>query len=203
MKNLLNCEVDALLWYAHSLKCIYDEGGKETVKRFKNFSTNTDDYEIICVEKLEMLPECKQHEYMYEQYEDSEEVGDINAEKWVFKSKEMREYYQSLEQLKKERLITKEEYEGFYSEMTKYILRVLVNKQYCDGGFHCHLDEGLDDPADCRIEIYRYYDGSFMAFDAISGISAVFEHFRDKLKALKEEYVIRKETGVNNGATTG
>ena len=201
MEKLLSCEVDALLWYIHSLKGVYDEGGKETVKRFGNFTSNTDDYEIICVEKLENLPECKQHEYIYEQYGDTDEQVDINAELWVFKSKEMIEYYQLLEWLKDHQHITEDECDGFYKEMTDYILRMLVNKQYHDGGFHCHLDEGIDNADDCRIDIYRYYDGSFMAFDAICGISAVFEKYKNCLKELKEKYKITEELEVNNGTT--
>ena len=198
MIDLLKCEMEELLDYIYSLKRIYDEGGKETVKRFKNFGTNTEDYEVICVENLEDLPECTCHDYIREELVDSNAEGDICAEMWVFQSKEMREYYQLLEQLYTQRIISEDEYLQYHKEMIEYIRRVLVNKQYNDGGFYCHLDEGIESK-NSRIEIYWYEGGSFKGFDAACGIGAVFERYHERLKALEDEYSKKEETEVNDG----
>ena len=56
-----------------------------------------------------------------------------------------------------------DEYLQYHKEMIEYIRRVLVNKQYNDGGFYCHLDEGIESK-NSRIEIYWYEGGSFKGF---------------------------------------
>lgn len=200
MVSLLKCEVTSLLWYISKLKNVYEQGGRKAVKCFRNFGADTEEYEIFCHEKLEDLPECTYHEFLYEEYEDSDEQGDIDGEKWVFESKEMCEYYRLLEDLKKRKLIEDKEYGFFHKEMTDYILHVLVYKQYNDGGFHCHLDDGTMTDGYCHIEIYHYLDGSFGAFDAVCGIIAIFERYSERLKFLEDKYTVKYETEVKNGA---
>lgn len=196
MIPLLKYEITSLFWYISKLKAVYEQGGREAVKCFRNFGADTEQYEIYCLEKLENLPECTEHEYLREEFEDSNEIGDICGEKWIFESEDMREYYRLLQDLSQRKLITDDEYRFFDSEMTDYILHVLVNKQYNDGGFHCHLDDGTMPDGYCRIEIYNYHDGSFGAFDTVCGIIAVFERYRERLKFLEEEYKIKDETEV-------
>ena len=199
MKSLLLNEITMLLWYVARLKSIYDQGGKETVKHFRDLSADSEEYELLCLDKLETLPECTYYEYLREETEDSDELGEIYGEKWIFESAEMRKYYNLLTQLKCEEIITDDDFDLYLREMIDYILQVLVDKQYNDGGFYCHFDDGTETGEACRIELFRYQDGSFGAFDAMCGILAIFEKYKERLSFIEEEYIEKMKRRKENG----
>ena len=72
---------------------------------------------------------------------------------------------------------------------------VVVDNQYNDGGFYCYFDDGTES-GNSHIDIYRYFDGSFEAFEVMCGIIAIFEKYKEKLKCLQDTYKIKnaKET---------
>ena len=202
MTSLIRNEIGMLLWYILRLKDVYDQGGKKVIEYFKDFRADTEEYEIYCLDNLEHLSECTHHGYIHEEYEDSDEQGDVCGEKWVFEDADMTAYYQLLEDLKNRKLITTHEYYYHHNKMEQNIMRLIVNRQYNDGGFHCHLNDGTIPGERCRMEIYRYCDGSFDAFTALCGIITVFEKYREELKCLEEEYTVKdeEETEDKNGA---
>lgn len=191
MRNLLCYEESSLLWYILHLKRVYDKCGYRVVQYFRNLGVDAEEYEILCLEKLENLPECTSYDYIYEEYEDSDEHGDAYGEKWIYTSKEMREYYSALTELKSKGIIDNTHFDSCIDEMIDYLIHMVVDKQYNDGGFYCYFDDGTESGEECRIEIYRYFDGSFTAFDVVCGIIAVFEKYKEKLKYLKDTYMIK------------
>lgn len=199
MKEIFNNDVTSLIWYISNLKTAYEKGGKEMVKRFSNCGADTDDLEIVCYEKLSNLPECKYYDYLYEETEEGEELGDIYGEKWIFTTPEMKEYYRMLGELKEERIISEEQFNSYIDEMIDMILELVVNKQYNDGGFYCHLDDGTESGDECRIEIFRYAEGSFEAFSVMYGISTVFEVYKERVNELKELKEITERRRKSNG----
>ena len=197
MYNLLCFDETLLLWYVFRIKKIYDKCGEKVTQCFNNFGIDAEEYEILAAEILENLPQCIYHDYLYVEYEDSDEHNEIDGEKWIFTSDEMREFYSLLVRLRDTGVITESDADAYADDVIDYIKEVIVDKQYCDGGFHCHFDDGTETgEKDCRIEIYRYLGGSFAAFDVVCGIIAVFEKYKEKLKDLKDTYKIEnvKET---------
>ena len=195
MRDLLRFDEFLLLEYILRLKQVYDECGDNVIQCFRNFGVDAEEYEIICFEKIENLPECIYHDYVYEDVEDSDERGYMYGEKWTFKSNEMRDYYSVLEELKSKGIIDESYYDNCINEMIDFTIHMVVDNQYNDGGFYCYFDDGTES-GNPHIDIYRYFDGSFEAFEVMCGIIAIFEKYKEKLKCLQDTYKIKnaKET---------
>ena len=191
MKLLYNVWLEEFLCYLTTLKLHYDEGGDTAIKIFSDCDYDYESFEEDGYGKMYDAAEhvkCKTIYYPDENgqiNDDCEPSYDI----WFMSSRDMTEFYKTLNRLYQERRISFREYNGYKREMYDMAREyILYTNAACYGGASFYLRTKTNHKYASSISIYIDMNSCGSLFELTCGAATLFDMYSMKLNELREKY---------------
>lgn len=191
MKMLIDAYLEPFFEYLSTLKCRYDEGCETVVRIFSDCDHDFESYEEAGLEKMYDAAEFVSCKTVY----CPDENGVINDECdpdydiWFMSSRDMTEYYKTLNRLLKEKKINQKEYNEYKCEMYNLMRRLLL---YTHTGYYGGMSFKLRTKTNHKyassLSIYVDMDSCGGLFEITCGAATLFDMYSIKLKELREKY---------------
>ena len=191
MEMLYCSEMDIVFHYLSTLKERYDDGGETAIKLFYDCNNEYESYEEDCYSKMSDAAEFVRCKTIY--YPD--ENGNINNECepdydiWFMSSRDMTEFYKTLNKLYQERKINYKVYEEYKTEMHNLARRLVIYTEsayYSGVSFYLHTKTNHKYAS--SISIYIDMNSCYSLFEIVCGVATLFDMYSIKLKELREKY---------------
>ena len=191
MNALYQTEMEVFFEYLACLKEHYDDGGESVVNIFSDCGHDYESYEEDCFERLLKAAEHVNWKTIY--YPD--ENGQINDECepeydiWFMSSRDMTEFYKTLNKLYKEKKISYKVYEGYKIKMHNLAREyVLHSSTAYYGGASFYLRTKTNHKYASSISIYIDINSCGSLFDLTCGVATLFDLYSENLNELREKY---------------
>ena len=191
MKMLCNTWLNGFFGFFSTLKAFYDEGSSSVIKIFSNCNQ---DYESFIEEEYEKMYEaaecvrCKTIYYPNDEGnidDDCEYAYDI----WFISSRDMTEFYKTLNKLYKERKISWQEYSNYKRDMYNLARRyILYSASAYYGGVSFYLRTKTNHKYASSVSVYIDMNCCGGLFEITCGVAALLDAYSAKLNELREKY---------------
>ncbi len=190
MKTLLDTNITDFFEYLEQIKLCYDECSEDITKYFSYISSRYDEYELYACEEIRSFyAYCGDYPLYYDYDDTPEEDREWAGEACVFYSDEMLEFYKTLRNLKKNKIIKKKEYENWLMSAEGKIREYICSTQgYSYGGLYCELSYAKGRKHE-KITVYLDYNCCFNWFSLYCGVIMLFDYYKTVLKKLKNMYL--------------
>ena len=188
---LLESEIEIFFYYLRILKQNYDDGGKSAVELYSDCDHY---YESFDEDSYSKMGDAAEHVNWKTVYYPNEN-GEINDECepayeiWFMSSRDMTEYYRTLNKLYKEKRISLKDYNDYKNEMhSKARSCILYTDAASYAGATFSLRTKTRHKYDSSISIYIDMNYCCGLFELSCGVATLFDTYSKKLMELREKY---------------
>lgn len=191
MKELYNAEIQVFFEYLSAIKNCYDDGGKSVLDIFSECDHDYESYEEDSFERLLDSAEHVRWKTIYHPDENGQITQECEPDYdiWFMSSRDMTEFYKTLNKLYKEKKISYEEYDGYklkmYHLLRKYVLH---SSTAYYGGASVFLRTKTNHKYASSITIYIDIGSCGSLFDLTCGVATLFDLYSENLKELRKKY---------------
>ncbi len=189
MKKLVMLEHELFFSFLFRVKECVDTCKDNPVGYFSHMSTDDYMFESDSYEEIGGFYALKDIIPYYFDEQEHDEDDNADGEQYVFSTDEMVEYYDLLEKLEKDGVISQEDHNKELMRMEDYIIEFICHTQgYGYDGVYCTMHYDAVYNQKYCISVLIWFDCSYSYFDLFRGLIMLFDRYEVRLQELKDKY---------------